>query len=178
MFYYYYYYSRGIILAHFMSNGPTVTARYYSEIISKENTQRKTEKDASQASPLKSPFACQCLLSYFPFYNKIYQLLQVAIVRLTSVQPRPCPCDFYLFPELKRRLTRNKYETRAAFISTVNRYLSIRSTLWFVEGILKLPRRWQKCIDIGGEYFEKQIKKTFWKLLNGFWERYFSARPS
>ena len=40
-----------------------------------------------------------------------------------------------------------------------------KSTSWFTEGIqnalstifpLTLPRRWQKWIDIGGEYFEKE----------------------
>ena len=42
--------------------------------------------------------------------------------------PPTAPCEFYLFPELKPRLTGNNYET-------VNRYVSSRSTSWFAEVI-------------------------------------------
>jgi hypothetical protein len=61
-----------------------------------------------------------------------------------------------LFPELKQLLAGKKYKTRAALISAVTQYLKHRSTPWFTAGIQKLPRRWQKCVDVGGEYFEKE----------------------
>jgi hypothetical protein len=61
-----------------------------------------------------------------------------------------------LFPELKKLLAGKKYKTRAAFISAVTQYLKHRSTSWFTAGIQKLPRRWQKCVDVGGEYFDKE----------------------
>ena len=46
--------SHGIILAYFMSDGQSVTARYYSEEILK-TIQRKTENVVCQASPEKCP---------------------------------------------------------------------------------------------------------------------------
>ena len=42
----------GMMLAHFMPNSQTITARYYSEVILKK-TQGKTENVASQASQKK-----------------------------------------------------------------------------------------------------------------------------
>ena len=107
----------GSILANFMPKGRTVTARYYSEAIlkKKKKNQRKTEEVASQASPEKCPsFAWQYPLSYCLIYRRTYQLLQVAIVFQLSLQPRRCPCDFCLFPKLKKRRIINKYETRVA----------------------------------------------------------------
>jgi hypothetical protein len=53
-------------------------------------------------------------------------------------------------------LAGKKYKTRAALISAVTQYLKHRSTSWFTAEIQKLPRRWQKCVDVGGEYFEKE----------------------
>ena len=50
--------SHGIILAHFIPKGQTVTARYYSEVIL-EKLKRKTEKVVSQTSPEK------CTYMYF-----------------------------------------------------------------------------------------------------------------
>jgi histone-lysine N-methyltransferase SETMAR len=71
------------------------------------------------------------------------------------------PCDFYLFPELKNLLAGKKYKTRAALISAVTQYLKHRSSSWFTTGIQKLPQRWQMCVDVGGEYFEKEQKDFF-----------------
>ena len=67
-------------------------------------------------------------------------------------------------------LTGNQYETRAALISVVHRFLSSRSTLWFAEGKKNLPQRWQKFIDIHGITLKKKNKKEK-KILNVFLER-------
>jgi hypothetical protein len=61
-----------------------------------------------------------------------------------------------LFPELKKLLAGKKFKTRAALISAVTKYLKHRSTSWSTAGIQKLPRRWQKCVDVDGKYFEKE----------------------
>jgi hypothetical protein len=53
-------------------------------------------------------------------------------------------------------LAGKKYKTRAALLPAVTQYLKHRATSWFTAGIKKLPRRWQKCVDVGGEYFEKE----------------------
>ena len=74
--------------------------------------------------------------------------------------PDLAPCNFFLFPKLKKRLAGNKYETRVALVSAVNRYLNCRFTSWFAKGIQKLLQRWQKCTDIGSEYFEKDFLKN------------------
>ena len=38
---------------------------------------------------------------------------------------------------------------------------SSRSTAWFADGIQNLNQRWKVCIDVGGEYFEKEMKEFF-----------------
>ena len=40
---------------------------------------------------------------------------------------------------------------------------SSRSTAWFADGIQNLNQRWKVCIDVGGEYFEKEMKDFFLK---------------
>jgi hypothetical protein len=80
----------------------------------------------------------------------------MAIVVSLSHSSDLAPCDFYLFPELKKMLAGKKYKTRVALISAVTQYLKHRSTSWFTVGIKKLQQRWQKCVDVGGEYFGKE----------------------
>ena len=97
-------------------------------------------------------------LSYDLIYSRIYQNMQVTIVVQPAVRPIPCPLVISFFSRTeKKRLAGNKYETRVALISAVNRYSS-RSTSWFPEGVQKLPRILQKCIDVNGEYFDKNLK--------------------
>ena len=82
----------------------------------------------------------------------------MAIYVSPSIQPRPClpspapatfllppaPATFICFQNWKKRLARNKYETRAALISAVNRYLSSKSTSWFAEGIQKIAHVYRR----------------------------------
>ena len=72
------------------------------------------------------------------------------------VQPRPCPLQLFFVSRTEKRLAGNKYETSAALISAVNRYLSSRSSSWIAEAIQMLPQREQKCSDIGGECCENK----------------------
>ena len=61
------------------------------------------------------------------------------------------PCDFFLFPRLKKMLSGNKYTSRNSLI-----YQCLQQIL--KEDYLSAFRDWvkrlQKCISVKGEYFE------------------------
>ena len=73
------------------------------------------------------------------------------LLSYTPYSPDIGPCDFILYPEQRKKLAGNKYETSAALFSAVNQYLSSRTTSLFAERIQNLSRRWQKCIAIDGD---------------------------
>ena len=79
---------------------------------------------------------------------------KVKVLNHPPYSPDLSPCDFFLFPRLKKMLSGNKYTSRsslaALFISVSNRYQK--------EGYLSAFRDWvkrlQKCVSVKGEYFE------------------------
>jgi histone-lysine N-methyltransferase SETMAR len=137
-----------------MPKGQTVTAKYYSEVILK-NLREKLKQ-------MRPRLAQKNVLLHHDNAPPIPPQVQWRLSTLTNsnschpYSPDFDPCDFYLFPELKKLLAGKKYKTMAALISAVTQYIKQRSTSWFTAGIQKLPRRWQKCVDVGGEYFEKE----------------------
>ena len=54
------------------------------------------------------------------FFSKVYKSFKWQLLSRPPYSHDLAPCDLSLLPELKRRLTGNKYKTRAALISAVN----------------------------------------------------------
>jgi hypothetical protein len=136
----------------------TVTAKYYSEVILKtlreklkQMLPRLAQKIALLFHDNAPSYTAAATVNVINSYK--WQLLSHP-----PYSPDHALCDFYLFPELKTLLAGKKYKTRADLISAVTQYLKHKSTSWFTARIQKLPRRWQKCVDVheGGECFEKE----------------------
>ena len=65
--------------------------------------------------------------------------------------PEMSPCDFFLFPRLKKMLSGNKYTSRSSLGSAIYQCLSKEDYLSTFRDWVK---RLQKCVSVKGEYFE------------------------
>ena len=79
----------------------------------------------------------------------------------THVAPQPpyspdlAPCDFWLFPKLKRPLRGNRFESIEEIQRESARALKAIHTEDFSACFEDWKKRWQKCIWAGGgDYFE------------------------
>ncbi|GFN97531.1 histone-lysine N-methyltransferase SETMAR [Plakobranchus ocellatus] len=63
--------------------------------------------------------------------------------------------DFHLFGPLKRHLRGMAFETEDDFISELRNWFDNLDVDFFRVGINLLLSRWQKCIDLHGDYVEK-----------------------
>lgn len=70
--------------------------------------------------------------------------------------PDLAPSDYFLFGPMKESLRGVKYETEKALMSDLRKWIKAQPKEWFAAGLRKLPERWQKCIESGGDYIEKQ----------------------
>ena len=68
--------------------------------------------------------------------------------------PDLAPCDFWLFPKLKENLRGNHYSTIEDMKEAVTRVLNTLTQEDFQGAFQKLLERYNKCIDVGGEYLE------------------------
>ncbi|GFN91834.1 transposase [Plakobranchus ocellatus] len=63
--------------------------------------------------------------------------------------------DFHLFGPLKRHLGGMAFETEDNLISELRNWFDNLDVDFFRVGTNSLLSRWQKCIDLHGDYFEK-----------------------
>ncbi|GFN89193.1 low-density lipoprotein receptor-related protein 4 [Plakobranchus ocellatus] len=69
--------------------------------------------------------------------------------------PDLAPSDFHLFGPLKRHLGGMAFETEDDLISELRNWFDNLDVDFFRVGINSLLPRWQKCIDLHGDYVEK-----------------------
>jgi hypothetical protein len=58
--------------------------------------------------------------------------------------------DFHFFPTLKRTLKKRRFTTNEDETA-----IRTQDTDFYQQGFFKLVKRWDKCINIGGDYVEK-----------------------
>ncbi|MCU7903102.1 MAG: transposase [Candidatus Thiodiazotropha sp. (ex Lucinoma aequizonata)] len=69
--------------------------------------------------------------------------------------PDLAPSDFHLFPNMKKELAGKHYANDNDVISAVEEFLDLQEDTFFASGIQALQHRWQKCVDLQGDYVEK-----------------------
>ena len=80
-------------------------------------------------------------------------LEKVQVLSHVPYSPDLNPCDFFLFPRLKKMLSGNKYTSRSLGSAIYQCLQQIPK-----ENYLSASRDWvkrlQKCVSVKGEYFE------------------------
>ncbi|GFO08605.1 histone-lysine N-methyltransferase SETMAR [Plakobranchus ocellatus] len=69
--------------------------------------------------------------------------------------PDLAPSDFHLFGPLKHHLGGMAFEIEDDLISELRNWFDDLDVDFFRVGINSLLSRWQKCIDLHGDYVEK-----------------------
>ena len=69
--------------------------------------------------------------------------------------PDLTPCDFFLFPNLKKSLAGQKFESNEEVIAATEAYFADLQKTYFSDGLKKLEHRWIKCIELKEDYVEK-----------------------
>ena len=79
-----------------------------------------------------------------------------------SYSPDLAPSDFYLFPKLKENIRGQVFDRDDDVMSAVDTWLHDQDRVFYEHGLKQLEKRWQKCIDIHGDYVEKWAGKKNW----------------
>ena len=146
--------SSGPVLQLAAPSGHSITGTFY-----KNNELKKVKKYYLKRRP-KTGIRNICLIhDNAPAHkSKIIQdYLRVESIKQLPHPPNSpdlCPCDFFLFPRLKKMLSGRSYGSRSALGSAVCQYLnSIPRTAYFAA-FRSWISRLEKCISVKGEYFE------------------------
>ena len=63
------------------------------------------------------------------------------------------PCDFFLFPRLKKMLSGNKYASRSSLGSAIYKCLQQIPKEDYLSALRDWVKSLQKCVSVKGEYF-------------------------
>ena len=79
---------------------------------------------------------------------------KVKVLNHPPYSPDLNPCDFFLFPRLKKMLSGNKYMSRSSLGCTIYQCLQQIPKKDYLSAFRDWLKRLQKCVSVKGEYFE------------------------
>ena len=79
---------------------------------------------------------------------------KVKVLNHPLYSPDLSPCDFFLFPRLKKMLSGNKYTSRNSLGSAIYQCLQQTPKEDYLSAFRDWVKRLQKCVSVKGEYFE------------------------
>ena len=82
---------------------------------------------------------------------------KVKVLNHPPYSPDLSPCDFFLFPRLKKMLSGNKYTSRSSLGSAIYQCLQVSKDTKkkdCLSAFCDWVKRLQKCVSVKGEYFE------------------------
>ncbi|PSN33184.1 hypothetical protein C0J52_27393, partial [Blattella germanica] len=144
---------QGIIMTDRVPCGTSVTGAYYRNFM--QNLRRKMHKTRPQ------------LLEAGPLILHDTARPHIALVVVEKLReygwkvlPHPpyssdmSPPDFDLFPKLKEPMRGRRYSYLEELSTTVTRAIRQMNKICALDGIIKLPRRWDSVIQKQGDYIE------------------------
>lgn len=143
----------GIIMTDRVPCGRSVTAMYYREFIQKLNRKmHKTRPQLLEAGPLilhdnARPHIANVVSEKLREYG--WEVLPHA-----PYSPDMSPPDFDLFPKLKQPMRGRRFPSLEELSAAVTRAIRQMNRDGVLDGIVKLPRRWDSVIEKQGDYIE------------------------
>ena len=69
--------------------------------------------------------------------------------------PDLAPSDYHLFPNMKTWLATQRFDDDAELQAGMNEWLKSQAATFYDDGINKLVDRYDKCLNLNGDYVEK-----------------------
>ena len=142
--------STGMIYIHWVPTGQTVNKEYYVEVL----------REFRKRFHWKRPVLFKSGQWHFhqdnaPVHNSIVVTDYLTKMGIKTIPHPPyspdlAPCDFWLFPKLKEKLRGCHYETIEGIKEAVAKVIVTLTQ----EDFQKSLERYNKCLAVGGDYFE------------------------
>lgn len=146
--------SNGVIHTDYLEKGKTITGQYYCDLLDRFDADLRAKRPRLQRKKVlfhhdNAP-AHSCHLTAAKLVELGYK-----IVPHPPYSPDLAPCDFFLFPTLKKELAGKKFSSNDEVITATEAYFADREKSFFSNGLKRLEHRLEKCIELRGDYVEK-----------------------
>ena len=143
----------GILFVDYLEKGKTINSEYYCALL------ERLKAEIAAKRPHMKRKKILFLQDNAPAHKSIATTAKINDLRLQLLSHPPyspdlAPSDYYLFPNLKRWLINKKFSSREEIIDATEEYFADLPENYFSDGIKKLENRWNKCIELKGDYIE------------------------
>ena len=145
--------AKGILLVDYLQTGKTINSEYYCNLLDQLNGKIREKRPGLQKKKiLFHQDNAPCHKSILTM-SKIHEL-QFELLEHPPYSPDLAPSDFHLLPDLKKFMRGKRFSSNDEVITAVEAYFAALPDSHFRDGIHKLESRWNKCIDVQGDYTE------------------------
>ncbi|XP_025424209.1 histone-lysine N-methyltransferase SETMAR-like [Sipha flava] len=74
---------------------------------------------------------------------------------LTTHSPDHAPSDYFLFLHFKKWLGGQRFENDKELQNAVENRFNSQAASFYADGLRKLVKRYEKCLEVNGDYMEK-----------------------
>ena len=146
--------SSGSVVQVTCPSGHTVTGRFYKNSVLKKVKEFYNKKRPSKgwsgvhlSHENACSRKCEAIKSFLASER-------VKVLNHPPYSPYLSPCDFLLFPRLKKMLSGNKYTSRSSLGSAIYQCLQQILKEDYLSAFRDWVKRLQKCVSVKGEYFK------------------------
>ena len=144
----------GVLMLDYLKKGQTITGPYYANLLTCLRDVLKVKR------PGKLSKGVLFHQDNAPSHTSSVTMATIhkcgfELLPHPPYSPDLAPSDYHLFPQLKRQLSGVHFETDDDVIGAVEDYFGVMEKTFYLAGIEALRHRWQKCVDLRGDYVEK-----------------------
>ena len=144
----------GIIYIGYLGKGKTIIAQYYSELLDRCDAAIKTKRPHLARKKILFHQDNAPAHKAVEIMTKLTEL-KYELLPHTPYSPNLAPCNYYLFPDLKRWLTGKRFYSNGEVIAETNAYFEDMSVDYYEKGIGLFGTCWNKCIELEGNSIEE-----------------------
>jgi histone-lysine N-methyltransferase SETMAR len=145
---------RGVLLIDVLPCGQTITAAVYSSILDRlkvailqKRRRRTTDGFLHLLHDNARPHTAAMTKAKL-------EEIGLQLLPHPPYSPDLAPSDFYLFSPMKAALRGKSFTCAEDTQADIERWIATKDSVFFADGINKLPGRWERCVAHGGSYFE------------------------
>jgi len=128
--------SQGVINIDYLKKGNTVTGLYHAELL---------DRFAAELQKIRPHLAKEKVLFHHDNAKAKYVELGYDLLPHAPYSPDLDPCDFYLFPNLKKSLAGQKFASNEKVVAATEAFFADLVKTYFSDGLKKLKHRWSSA---------------------------------
>ncbi|CAK1593061.1 unnamed protein product [Parnassius mnemosyne] len=146
--------SKGVIMIDYLERGQNINSDYYCTLLRRLREEIKEKRRGMLRRKVlfhqDNARVHTSVQSMAEIHNCGFELLPHP-----PYSPDLAPSDFFLFPNLKKHLGGQRFSTNDEVKAAVDAYFDSKEESFFFNGLNAWKGRWQKCIEVDGDYVEK-----------------------